>query len=60
MSCPICSAETDPKYRPFCSARCADIDLGRWMRGVYAVPLTEDEDVETDPDPQDAAARNLH
>ena len=28
MSCPICARETDPKYRPFCSRRCADVDLG--------------------------------
>jgi endogenous inhibitor of DNA gyrase (YacG/DUF329 family) len=28
----------DPKYRPFCSARCADADLGRWFSGAYAVP----------------------
>ncbi|MDQ2091182.1 DNA gyrase inhibitor YacG [Marimonas arenosa] len=46
MTCPICSSETDPKYRPFCSRRCADIDLGRWMRGGYAIPSTAPEDVE--------------
>lgn len=60
MNCPICSAETDPKYRPFCSARCADIDLGRWMRGVYAVPLSDDEGVEADPDEGEAAVRKPH
>jgi endogenous inhibitor of DNA gyrase (YacG/DUF329 family) len=34
----------DEKYRPFCSKRCADIDLNRWLSGVYAVPVKDDED----------------
>ncbi|MEO0938096.1 MAG: DNA gyrase inhibitor YacG [Pseudomonadota bacterium] len=46
MTCPICNAPTDPKYRPFCSRRCADIDLARWMNGAYAVPSEDDEDFE--------------
>lgn len=38
-TCPICREKTaDPAYRPFCSRRCADIDLGRWFSGRYAVP----------------------
>ena len=45
MSCPICNKEPVQKYRPFCSRRCADIDLGRWMTGQYAVP-SQDEDEE--------------
>lgn len=37
--CPICrEREVQPDYRPFCSKRCADIDLGRWFSGRYAVP----------------------
>lgn len=51
MTCPICGEPTVQKYRPFCSRRCADIDLARWMNGVYAVPYeregegdTQDED----------------
>lgn len=39
MSCPICSKGSAPKYRPFCSRRCADVDLGRWLNGSYAVPV---------------------
>lgn len=40
--CPICGKETDDeKYRPFCSKRCADIDLGRWFNGSYNIPATE-------------------
>jgi hypothetical protein len=46
MTCPICSKETDPKYRPFCSRRCADVDLGRWLNGSYAVPSTDPDDLD--------------
>jgi hypothetical protein len=46
MTCPICAKETDPKYRPFCSKRCADIDLGKWLTGSYAIPADSPEDVE--------------
>ncbi len=46
MSCPICGKPTDAKLRPFCSKRCADIDLARWMNGAYAVPSEDQEDVE--------------
>ncbi len=41
MTCPICAKESDRKYRPFCSKRCADIDLGHWMSGKYAIPTNE-------------------
>jgi endogenous inhibitor of DNA gyrase (YacG/DUF329 family) len=41
--CPICAKPTDPAYRPFCSKRCADVDLQRWLSGVYAIPAVEDE-----------------
>jgi endogenous inhibitor of DNA gyrase (YacG/DUF329 family) len=44
LTCPICARETDPKYRPFCSRRCADVDLGRWLTGGYAIPAEEAED----------------
>lgn len=44
MACPICSKETNSKYRPFCSKRCADIDLAKWLSGAYAIPsASEDE-----------------
>lgn len=35
--CPICGKPSAPRYRPFCSARCADIDLGRWLKGNYRI-----------------------
>jgi len=43
-ACPICGKAADLTYKPFCSRRCADIDLNRWLSGVYAVPVKEDED----------------
>lgn len=46
MSCPICEKDTDAKYRPFCSKRCADVDLGKWFNGSYAVPSTDPDDAE--------------
>ena len=44
--CPICKAEAVRKYRPFCSKRCADVDLGKWMSGAYALPSEEPVDPE--------------
>jgi endogenous inhibitor of DNA gyrase (YacG/DUF329 family) len=46
MSCPICTRPTHASYRPFCSRRCADVDLARWLNGSYAVPSTEPDDIE--------------
>lgn len=45
MSCPICGKESDAKYRPFCSKRCADVDLARWLNGSYVIAgdLAEEE-----------------
>jgi hypothetical protein len=42
--CPICGKMPVQQFRPFCSKRCADVDLNRWLSGVYAVPVTEDSD----------------
>jgi endogenous inhibitor of DNA gyrase (YacG/DUF329 family) len=39
--CPICGKPSSPAVRPFCSKRCADIDLHRWLGGVYAVPASD-------------------
>jgi endogenous inhibitor of DNA gyrase (YacG/DUF329 family) len=49
--CPVCSKPGDAKYRPFCSKRCADIDLGRWLKESYRVPTEEGpEDPDSPPD----------
>jgi endogenous inhibitor of DNA gyrase (YacG/DUF329 family) len=42
-SCPICHKPAAPGTRPFCSARCADIDLGRWLTQQYVVPGADGE-----------------
>ncbi len=39
--CPLCEKPSDPRNRPFCSKRCADLDLSRWLHGVYRVPTDE-------------------
>lgn len=41
--CPICGKPMVREYGPFCSKRCADVDLQRWLSGRYAVPAVEDE-----------------
>lgn len=52
-SCPICSKPAVEKFRPFCSRRCANVDLNRWLSGVYAVPVKDEED-------EDGAAAAKH
>jgi endogenous inhibitor of DNA gyrase (YacG/DUF329 family) len=45
--CPICSRAAAEPFRPFCSERCRQVDLGRWLNGGYAIPgapLAPDED----------------
>ncbi|MBT6093867.1 MAG: DNA gyrase inhibitor YacG [Rhodospirillaceae bacterium] len=39
--CPICSKGSTTEFRPFCSKRCADIDLGRWLNEDYRIPAEE-------------------
>ena len=46
MTCPICAKETAPEYRPFCSKRCADVDLGKWLNGSYRVAAEDPDDLE--------------
>ena len=53
VDCPTCGKKVEwteaNKYRPFCSKRCADVDLSRWLKGSYAIPAVELDD------PDDAA-----
>jgi len=37
-SCPVCGQPSAKSHRPFCSERCADVDLGRWLKGGYRIP----------------------
>lgn len=47
--CPECSAPVDAAFRPFCSKRCADVDLARWLTGGYAIPAAaQSDDAEDD------------
>ncbi len=52
MTCPICKRPTLADYRPFCSKRCADVDLGKWLTGSYAIPAN-------DPDEADEVEREI-
>ena len=46
--CPICGKPSEPRHKPFCSRRCADIDLGRWLTETYTLPATPPADDEED------------
>lgn len=41
--CPICGKPTAKQFDPFCSKRCADVDLNRWLTGSYVIPAKDDE-----------------
>jgi uncharacterized protein len=57
--CPICGKPTAAASRPFCSNRCADVDLHSWLSGRYAIPIAEDEDEPdmSERDPDDGAGQ---
>jgi endogenous inhibitor of DNA gyrase (YacG/DUF329 family) len=44
--CAVCGKPQVGCFRPFCSRRCADVDLHRWLSGAYALPASEDDDSE--------------
>ena len=52
--CPICGKPSVERFRPFCSARCKDVDLHRWFSGAYAIPAAESAD---DSDEQESVPR---
>ncbi len=51
MKCPVCGKPAVPQYRPFCSRRCADVDLGRWLTGGYRLPGPPAEEDDDPPPP---------
>jgi endogenous inhibitor of DNA gyrase (YacG/DUF329 family) len=53
--CPICGKPADPGRSPFCSPRCADVDLNRWLKGAYAIPVVENDEEDESRQPGDAA-----
>jgi endogenous inhibitor of DNA gyrase (YacG/DUF329 family) len=57
IPCPICGKPRVQQFRPFCSKRCADVDLNRWFKGVYAVAVTETDDEDGDK-AEDASERD--
>lgn len=60
MACPICNRPTDKAYRPFCSRRCADVDLGKWLTGSYAIPASQDDAEDDDSDRAEDSNGKLH
>jgi len=46
--CPICGRPADPATKPFCSSRCRDVDLHRWLSGHYVVPGSENDEEDRD------------
>ena len=54
VKCPICAKPSVARHKPFCSARCAQRDLGRWLNESYSIPASEpsegEEEPETSPD----------
>ena len=42
-NCPICDKPRKEQFAPFCSRRCADLDLGAWLKGGYVIPAAPDE-----------------
>jgi hypothetical protein len=53
--CAICGKPQDVRFKPFCSKRCADVDLGRWLKGSYAIATQEPPEAETGGDSEDLA-----
>ncbi|WP_210485714.1 DNA gyrase inhibitor YacG [Microvirga antarctica] len=47
-TCPTCGQAATIAYRPFCSKRCADVDLNRWLTGRYAIPTVEGDGEKAD------------
>jgi len=48
--CPVCGKEMVEAFKPFCSRRCADVDLNRWLTGSYVIPARDDDPVVDDND----------
>ncbi len=49
--CPICGKPSVEEFKPFCSKRCADVDLNRWLTGSYVIPARDDEPAADDNTP---------
>ncbi len=49
--CPECGRPSSRDHYPFCSTRCKDVDLNRWLTGAYVIPARDDEDDDGAPQP---------
>ncbi len=48
IKCLNCAKEAVAEYKPFCSKRCADVDLGRWLNESYSIPAEDVTDIESE------------
>ncbi len=55
-TCPICGKAAEERFRPFCSRRCGDVDLNRWLSGAYVVPAADEADEDGLRDDDDEAS----
>ena len=51
--CPVCRRPSVDEYKPFCSKRCANVDLQRWLTGGYAIPAEDDDEAPATEDGED-------
>jgi endogenous inhibitor of DNA gyrase (YacG/DUF329 family) len=58
--CPICGRPAERNTRPFCSKRCADVDLHRWLGGHYAIPVVEEDGSAEPAAPEDDGGDTRH
>lgn len=56
--CPICKKDAVEAYRPFCSKRCADVDLNRWLSGQYAIPANPEDEEDGEAAQAETASRD--
>lgn len=57
-ACPECGKPSTRETFPFCSVRCKNIDLNRWLTGAYVIPARDDEEDEKAPDAADENAKD--
>lgn len=54
--CAVCESKpASPKFKPFCSKRCADVDLSRWLKGSYAIPGRPSDQADDVPDRENSS-----
>lgn len=58
--CPICGKPAVAPFEPFCSSRCRDVDLHRWLSGSYAIPVVEEDGTEEEGDAADEETGRTH